>query len=423
MTTKKDYLRLAVFMFLVTSSFGFLQPFVPLYMEAAGFDRSEIGMLSGVGVGIALLLQPILGRLSDHFDTRRPFICVAGLTAFVAYIDFPYAATYGRFLVLITLGNAGLMYLNAAGGVLIGRLSQASKGGALYGGLRLWGSVGYIMTSCLSGILVWKYGGETLTKVAIDPVFKLGPFLFLILAAIAWVLPDERKPSMANGASGRQGTAKAPLPANLIWFFVAYFLYNFALYGASNFLSIFMKSLGAKPLAITGTFAAGVLVEVFVMRWSGRFSDRFGRRPTMAISFMLLPARLLLYIPATGPLWVLAVQMLHGVNFGIMGAIAVVFINDLTSDSTRGQAQARLFAVTGIATALSPIVFGRIAKVASLPMMFAAASGIALLGAVVFLLRVEDSHHGSESLSERLPAHLRRFFRWLDTPRFASKSA
>jgi len=43
----------------------------------------------------------------------------------------------------------------------------------------------------------------------------------------------------------------------------------------------------------------------------GRLTDIYGRRPALAIAFLLMPLRLLLYIPATGPLWVLAVQTLH----------------------------------------------------------------------------------------------------------------
>ncbi len=410
MTSKRDFLRLAVYLFLVTSSFGFLQPFLPLYMEAAGLNRHEIGIVTGLGIGIALLIQPLLGRLSDRFDTRRPFICFGALSGFSAYAAFPHAVGFWQVLGLVALGANGTMYLNAAGGVLVGRMVQASKGGAAYGGLRLWGSVGYIVTSCASGLLVWKVGGDSLTREAIDPVFRYGPLLFLLIAALAWILPDKAS------SPGRSESEKAPLSDNLKWFLGAYFFYSLALYGASGFLSLFLKSLGAKGLGITGTFAVGVIVEVLVMRWAGRFSDRFGRRPALAISFLLLPIRLLLYMPATGPLWVLAVQSLHGVNFGIMGAVAVVFVNDLTTDRTRGHAQARLAAVTGLATAVGPILLGDISQRLGLVPMFGVAAGLAAIGALGFVFRVRDSHPGSESLADHGPPALRRLFKWLDAP-------
>jgi len=54
---------LAVSMFLITASVGFLQPFVPLYLEAAGLKRGHIGFVTGFGTGLALLIQPFLYQL------------------------------------------------------------------------------------------------------------------------------------------------------------------------------------------------------------------------------------------------------------------------------------------------------------------------------------------------------------------------
>jgi MFS family permease len=92
--------------------------------------------------------------------------------------------------------------------------------------------------------------------------------------------------------------------------------------------------MGATPFWITAVFATGVLCEAIVMTQVGRFSDRFGRRPLLALAFVFMPIRILLYIPATGPGWVLGVQTIHGINFGVMAALAAVFVNDLCSSTT-----------------------------------------------------------------------------------------
>lgn len=399
--------RLAIYLYLVTSSFGFLQPFLPLYMEAAGLIRREIGWVTGIGTGFALLLQPILGRLSDRFDARRPFISLCALGAGLAYTSFPHANGLGQFLVLAAIGANGTLYLNAAGGVLVGRMVTADRGGAAYANLRLWGSVGYIVTSLASGFFIGPRPG---TREALDQIFRFGPIIFFLLAVIAWTVPDKRS------AAGPAPRERLPISPNLRRFLIAYFLYNVALYGATSYLSLYLKSLGAKGLAITGAFAAGVVIEVMVMRWSGRFSDRYGRRPALAFSFVLLPIRMLLYMPATNPAWVFGVQMLHGINFGIVGAVAIAFANDLATDRTRGQAQARLAAVSGSATALGPILLGYVAQSAGLPMTFGAAALIAAAGAAVLVFTVEDSHSESASLTQRVPGRMRPWVGWLDAP-------
>jgi MFS family permease len=101
MTNRAELRRLAVYLFLVTSSFGFLQPFLPLYMEAAGLSKSQIGLLTGLGMGIALLVQPLLGRLSDRLDVRRPFIALSALGAAAAYFSFPLAHSLPEFLIQV----------------------------------------------------------------------------------------------------------------------------------------------------------------------------------------------------------------------------------------------------------------------------------------------------------------------------------
>ena len=422
---RRQRIALAVSMFLMTATVGFLQPFVSLYMQAAGLTPSQIGIVIGTGTGMALLVQPALGRLSDALDARRPIMCAAALISGGAYLAYRYAHGMAEFILLSALGANGTLYLGAAGGVLIGRMTPGStRGGAAYAGYRVWGSVGYILVALLTGWMVNR-GSHTaahLSRAELGSVFTYGPLLFFAIAAIALFLPDRKNRVVpAPGAPAAQfapgaSQARPRLNRNLQWFLLAYFLYQFALYGASAYLSLFMKSLGERPLWITGTFAVGVLCEVLVMTRVGLLTDLYGRRPALAIAFLLMPLRLLLYIPATGPLWVLLVQSLHGLNFGIMGAIAIVFINDLATDSGRGAAQARLAAVGGLATALGPAVCGALANRYGYGCMFAAMSAVGAVGAAIFLTQVHESHATSAPVAGRGPALLAPLLRLLDAP-------
>jgi PPP family 3-phenylpropionic acid transporter len=402
-------------MFLITASVGFLQPFVPLYLEAAGLKRGHIGFVTGFGTGLALLIQPFLGRLSDRLDARRPLMVAAALLSGLAYFGYRYANGLPAFLLLTALGINGYLYLNAVGGVLIGRMvGSVGRGGTTYAGYRVWGSVGYIVVTLFLGWLLSHRSGPHpgLSREALGVVFTYGPLLFVAIALSALFVPD-RSSAPAPGTRAQQ---HGPLPVNLRRFLLAYFLYQFALYGASSYLSLYLKSLHAQPYQITSVFAAGVICEVLVMTRVGRFSDLYGRRPALAIAFLLMPLRLLAYIPATGWLWVLAVQTLHGLNFGIMGAIAIVFINDTATDHNRGAAQARLAAAGGLATAISPMLCGWIAQRFSIGWMFAVMAVVGAAGAVVFLTQVQESHPTPQTWTTRAPAFLHPLLRLLTAP-------
>ncbi len=404
---------LAVCMFLITGTVGFLQPFVPLYLEAAGLKRGQIGIVTGVGAALALLVQPLLGRLSDRLDARRPVMVAAALVAGLSYFAYrlvPAGNAY-LFVLLTALGSNGFGYLNVVGGVLVGRMvgTASRSGGAAYASYRVWGSVGYIVVSLVTGWLVSRGLGPRagMGRAELTPVFLYGPLLFFVIALVSLLVPDLRRAPVAAAPSTSPPPESPGLSgnANLRRFLLAFFLYQFALYGASAYLSLFLKSLGASPLWITGTFAAGVVCEVLVMVQVGGLTDTYGRRPALAIAFLLMPLRLLLYIPATGPLWVLLVQTLHGVNFGIMGTIAVAFINDLTTDRDRGAAQARLAGTSGLATALAPAVCGWMAQYWGIGWMFAAMSLIGAAAAFIFMTQVHESHPS--------PLLLRPSLRWL----------
>ena len=409
-------LALAVCMFLITATVGFLQPFVPLYLEASGLSRQQIGIVSGVGAGLAFLVQPLLGHLSDYLDARRPIMSAAAALAGVAYLLYQTAHGAWAFILLTALGVNGSFYLNAVGGVLIGRIVQGRQGGGTaYAQYRVWGSVGYVVVALLAGWLLSRglHSGSGLSRSALDPVFAYGPLLFFAIAVICWLVPDGKSEPARVLTAASSRVRPAPLSQNVRAFLAAYFLYQFGLYGATAYLSLFLKSLGASPLWITSTFAAGVVCEVLVMTQVGRWTDQYGRRPAMAIAFILMPLRLLCYIPAPNAMWVLVVQTLHGLNFGIMGAIAVVFINDSAGEGSRGLAQARLAGVGGLSLAIAPAVCGWLVQHFGMGAMFAAMAGVGAVAALLFMTLVHESHPDARARLDGAGGSASRILRWL----------
>jgi MFS family permease len=246
----------------------------------------------------------------------------------------------------------------------------------------------------------------------LEPLFGYVPVLFTLIALVVCFIPDPRREIIpvdppAIAGSEMPDARERPLCArNMTRFFHAYFLYLFAYTGSAAYLSLYLKSLGATPMWLTGVFAAGVICEVLVMSQVGRLSDRFGRRPLLALSFALMPLRLLLYIPAMNSLWVMGVQTLHGLNFGVMAAVSVAFISDLCDEGSRGRMQARMAATSGIASALGPATGGWIAQQFGIRWTFGIMACVAAAGAAVFIWRVRESHPSPVRLYRVGPARL-----------------
>ena len=417
-------LALIASIFLSVAAMGYIQPFVPLYQAACGLSKAQIGIVAGVGSATMLLIQPLIGRLSDRIDARRPLMILASIIAGLAYFGFSRIHTFPVFLMLTIAGVNAVGYLNVAAGVIVGRISEApSQAGRAYAGYRVWGSIGYVVVALATGWLLASTGHAHLDRTSLALIFTYGPLTYAMVTLACFAVPDRKastpstasKSTLAVAAGHLDGDARSN--RNLQIFLVAFFLYSFAMGGVISYLGLFMKQLHESPQMISTTFAVGVISEVLVMVQIGRLSDRFGRRPALAVAFLALPVRLLLYIPATGALWIMVVHAMHGLNFGIMGAIAVVFVNDLASQANRGVAQARLAAAQGLAASVAPVTGGFLADHVGMGWMFALMAVIAAGAAVLFLTQVHESHPSPESIVDRCHPILRPVARLLTAPR------
>lgn len=373
-------------MFLTTGAWGFIQPLVTLFLETADLSKGEIGIVLGLGSGAALFVQPLLGRLVDRLSSlRRLILLAAGATA-GAYFLFPAVRGPFAFTVLAAIGVNGWLFLNAAGAVIAGRLAAPGQGGAIYARYRVWGSIGYIIVALGSGLILRN---ENLNFATLSQVFHWGPILFLAIGLCVPFLPDTRPERTFIGGNVPPGNGNAPPGGRT--FYAACFLYFFAFNGALSLLSLYLKSLGATPLWITGTWAVGVICEALMMTQIGRWSDRIGRRPALLLTFGALPLRCLLLIPAATPLWVMGVQASEAFCYGIIGIVSVAYLNDITQPHERGAAQAKLSGVIGLALCLGPLVSGFIAEQWSIRTVFGLMALCAIMGTFIVWRFVPES--------------------------------
>ena len=397
-------LILGAFMCLVTSVFGLIQPYTAPYLRASGLDPFEINLIGGTSSLLAVAIQPLLGRLSDRIDSRRPLILAAAATAATAYHFFPAARGVLGFLALSLVGANSVQYLNSAGGVLIGRLAHPSTAGAAYARFRVWGSVGYVATTQLAGWLLPK--GAANPRAEIEPAFTVGTALiFGAIALLALGIPDP-KTTRSTADSGNPASAAHTSgdPVNFRRFLIAYFLYSFALYGASANLPLLLTDHHhANQRDLGNFFAVGVVAEVLVMTRVGRWTDRHGRRPALLAAFCLLPLRLLAYIPVATPLQATWVQALHGLNFGIVGAVAVIVANDCAAASERGLAQSRLAGTGGIALALGQWTCGAVLARWGFGALFGGMAAVAAVAAGVLATTFRESHPDKRSTVQHGP--------------------
>jgi Major Facilitator Superfamily len=99
--------------------------------------------------------------------------------------------------------------------------------------------------------------------------------------------------------------------------------------------ALYVKQLGGSDGLMTATVLTAQLVMVPVALLAGRYGDRWGRKPVLAIAFWILPVRILTYVFARSPQAVVWLQCLDGIGAGIYGVVVI----SLAADLTRGRAE------------------------------------------------------------------------------------
>jgi PPP family 3-phenylpropionic acid transporter len=238
-------------MFLTTGAGGFVQPFVSLYLDAAGLKHGQIGLVLGCSMATALIIQPLLGHLSDRIDARRPLMFGAGVLAAIAYSCYGAAQGVVVFTLLTVLAVNGFQYLNAGGAVVVARMAHgSSQGGAAqtgttYARYRVWGSVGFIVVTLLCGALLQgRFSGESqFERSDLQAILPLAPVSSRCRSDLLPVArPQNRTRRKASTRTARREAASesALVPGRR-------YSVTCSPSPALFLLSLYMKSLGALP--------------------------------------------------------------------------------------------------------------------------------------------------------------------------------
>ncbi|WP_159396577.1 MFS transporter [Sorangium cellulosum] len=144
----------------------------------------------------------------------------------------------------------------------------------------------------------------------------------------------------------------------------------------------------AEPQSSTLYLAACIIIAQLVMVPTvyvcGKLAGK-GRKKLLAVAFLLLAARGILYTTTDAVVPLLCLQVLDGMAAGTFSVVAIMVVNDLMGDSDRASfAQGLLAAALSLGSMLSNLVAGFIVDAAGFKIGFVALSGLAI-GAQVLL--------------------------------------
>lgn len=384
------------------AALGLTLPYIPVFLKGLGFTYTQIGQLSALSALAGFLTQNFIGTWSDRLRRRKPFIVAGSLLVAAVYLFFPHYSRFEEFAVLFTLTGLGMYTALTTSSALVLDLAPPEGAASTFARVRMWGSIGFI------AMMIF---GWAVPEILSSLLFRIVPLVYLIagLSMLFVREPRHSGPPPRRGIpwEGFQLLKLSGVPVLLL---VVAALHG-TLTAASSSLVLWMQTLDADARIVHIAFIVSATIEIPFMLSMGRWSDRFGRRPLLAVTGIVLPIRLLLYSGIRDPAWVPAVQTMHGLTFSVLAVVPMAYMNDLVPEDRRAAGQGLLNAVLAGAVALGPLVMGWLTDRLGFPMMYRILAGVSGSAAVLLFLFLRESNRNALPAETLLPPRFRRLAR------------
>ena len=327
---RKDLLVLRLYYLLWIGGGGFLAPFYTLFLVQRGLSGAQVGLLGTIGAAASLVIAPLWSRLAARASNPQRLMqygLAAGAVCLLLLGRQSLFAWIALITLIQTLVSAGLDPLSSN---LAFRVSNAGQAG--FGTVRLFGSLGWVLSTLLSGVLVERLG--------LYAAFAgNGLALFLAALFLGWI-------SLGSGDSlpthgGEEPASFARLILDLlhnpvmVLFALANVLSWFLTLGAGQFEPVFLARLGASAELIALANTIGALVEMPAMIWADRFIRRRGSVMGLQLGWLVIAlSKLFVIVWPTVPA-VMISHLVGGVSTSLNAVGYVDFIGERTGESQR----------------------------------------------------------------------------------------
>lgn len=363
--------RLSGFYFFYYSIVGTFMPYWNLYLQDQGFNYQEIGILSSIAIVTRFFAPLVWGWIADKSGKRMLLVQLATWMEsciWLAIFIVPNTFQSIALLMLIFSFFQNAILAQFEGVTLFWLGDQKAK---LYGKIRKWGSVGFIVGVFTIGAIL-----------EIVPISML-PILLLIIASLAFVWsftirePDSA-PTSQKHLEPLLPVLKRPTVAA---FFAIEFILLFSHAPFYSFYSNFLKSLSFSTTQIGFLWAMGVFAEIFMFSIAAKVFQHFSWRILVIVCLILTSMRwMMVAIFSHYFVGQIFAQCLHAFSFGLFHLIAMRVIFQNFSAGQQGRGQALYSTMWGLGVAFGSVLAGHFWNMLSGEIIFMCASLIVLLG-------------------------------------------
>jgi PPP family 3-phenylpropionic acid transporter len=374
------YWRLSSFYLFYFALLGSTAPFLALYFDHLGFSSARIGELVAIPMLMRCIAPNLWGWLGDYTGQRLAIVRFGAVCTLVTFSLILFDKSYAWLAMVMALHaffwHAVLPQFEVI--TLAHLQGQTSR----YSQIRLWGSVGFILT--VVGL------GRLFEWFSLDAYPQALLFIMLGIVASSWWVPNAQ-PVASSQRSLSGGFLKQLRHPGVLAFYASVALMQLSHGPYYTFLTLHLERLGYSRGVIGMLWAVGVVAEVLMFMAMSRLLQRFSVKQVLMASFLLAAVRWVLLGNFAEYLSLLVLaQVLHAATFGSFHAAAIHFVQRSFGPQQQGQGQALYAALAGTGGAMGALYSGYSWNTLGAGWTFSIASVAALAAALMCAARMRE---------------------------------
>ena len=372
--------RLSGFYFFYFAFVGVASPYFGQYLQQLGFSAFEIALLVSQMQLMRIVAPNVWGWLADHGGRRLAIIRLTSWLSLLAVVSFYFVSGFWAWWIAL---GAMAFFWSASLPLFEGvTLDQIKANGGDYSRIRLWGSVGFIVTVSGAGWLLDRVPLDSIRGMLLAMLFGLLVFALLTRDPFAPHPSTDRRPLWPVLRSRRVGALLA-----------ACFTMSAAHGAFYLFFSIYLAGLGYSQTAIGLLWSLGVLAEIVVFIFMAPLFRRFSTRSILLACFAAAIVRFLLTAWAAEWLALLILaQLLHALTFGAFHSAAIQSVNRWFPAGCQARGQALYSSLSfGAGGLLGGLIAGAIWDAAGGAVAYSVSALFAVLGGLLVLKGISSA--------------------------------
>ncbi len=360
-----------------------LYPVLPIFLtQNLKVGGSIIGIIEGVAEATKNIIQGFSGALSDKIQKRKSIALAGFILSALAKPLIGVATVWQGVLAGRFFDRLGAGVRSAPRDALIASSVDEKDRGKAFGLEGIGDNLGAFLGPLIAVLLLFYF------HVNIRYIFYLAVIPGL-LAVLMIVLVKEKAVLVKS---------KSKIDIRFNQFPRRYWNYLLvvAIFGIGNssnsFLILQTKNLGVPFWMTILIYAFYNLVSALISYPSGSWSDKFGRKPLLLISFLIFIISYIGFATIHNIVLIGALFIFYGLYQGIFRSVGKSFATDFVPQELRASAVGWYSTTVGVSSLVASVVAGRLWDTVSHSSVFLFGAFFAVIGIVALLIFIPNKN-------------------------------